>query len=244
MADDLIPFSWEEFPHGASGEDQWSHFKNHAYAEFKLLIQKVDRDYGSEPQRRLECIRQIRREHHLTVIADRIRRSSASQLELSGNDLRKAAEFVLDRNAYIAVDGKSSTQPRSRLEEKFVLSARVNWHKIMRRAGSHAEIRGGWADRKPNRRTSAILKKLSAPGLTADKRGEIFRKHVEDGVQQLLSIARELTVVMRCELPHQDRALIHDLDDILVRAKHSDEKSGNDCSRRNIGGRSRRVSSK
>ena len=219
MADDHRPVSWSELPDGGSSEDDWSTFKNKAYAELIERIQQVDQKYAHEPRARVDGIRELRREHHLLVIADRVRRSSASPQDYSGNDLRRSAEFILDRTAYMTADEGAATQPRSRLEDKMVLSARVNWHKLMRRAGSRAELRGGWGPRKSNRGTTAILRKVSAAGLKPDVRAEILREYIEERLQQVLHVARELTITMNCKLPRKDRILIRELESLLLRTQ-------------------------
>jgi hypothetical protein len=218
MADEAR-FSWQELPDGSLGDDRWSAFKNDAHDEFLTLIQQADRDFASEPSRRLERIRQLRREHHLIAIADRVRKSSPCPGELSGRDLRKAAEFILDRGAYISASGHPSTKPRDISEENMVLSARVSWHKIMRRAGSPAESRGGWRARKTIRGNAAILRKISARGLTPENRAEILREHIEEKVEQLLRVAREVVIVGGCKLPRQDRLIIRELEGLLVRTQ-------------------------
>lgn len=215
MSDDRGCVSWAELPHGGSGDDAWSSFKNDAFSEMIARIQEIDRNYADAPQAREERIRELRREHHLVVIADRYRRSSPSPENFSGRDLRRAAEFILDRTAYIALNGEAVTKPRTKLEDKMVLSARVNWHKLMRRAGSPAELRGGWSGGKSNRGLTAILKRISAPGLTPAARADILRDHIEERIEQLLYVARQLTSTMNCDLPDDERVLIRDLQKLL-----------------------------
>jgi hypothetical protein len=219
MAENRSCVSWNELPHGGSSEEDWSAFKSTAYEELQQSVQEIDRKYADEPQARVERIRELRREHHLIVIADRVRRSSLSPGEYSGEELRKQAEFILDRTAYIAADGEAVTQPRSRLEENMVVSARVSWHKLMRRAGSRAELRGSWGPRKSNGGTTAILRKVSAPGLKPDDRAEILREHIEERVQQLLYVARQVTDGMNGKLTRNDRLLIRELEYLLQRAQ-------------------------
>jgi len=219
MSDDRACVSWAELPHGGSSDDIWSAFKTAAFEDMVQRIQEIDRQYADEPQARVERIRELRRQHHLIIIADRYRRLSPSPQDFSGPALRKAAEFILDRTAYIAVNGEAVTKPRTRVEDKLVLSARVNWHKLMRRAGSRAELRGGWSELNSNRGLTTILRRLSAPGLTPDARADILRDHIEARVKQLLSVARELTMTMQCNLAEDDRALIRDLEKVLQRAR-------------------------
>ncbi|MGE5563240.1 MAG: hypothetical protein ACM3ZV_08005 [Bacillota bacterium] len=218
MAAGDIRFSWTEFPHGRLGDDHWLDFKSDAQEEFLKLIKEIDRRFADEPQTRIFRLREVRREHHLLIIADRFRRASAPSRKLSGPELRKAAEFILDRSAHIAATG-GGVPARNRLEEKMMMSARVDWHKLMRRAGSPAELRGGWGASKTSRGTSTILRRVSAPGLPPEKRAEIFREFVEERTQQMLYVAEELTVAMKCKLPRNDRILVRDLENLLARAQ-------------------------
>jgi hypothetical protein len=100
-----------------------------------------------------------------------------------------------------------------------VTSARVNWHKLMRRAGSRAELRGGWGARKTNRGTSVIMRRVTAPGLTPEARADVLRDYIEERIEQLLLVARELTVVRGCKLPREDRIVVHELENLLVRVQ-------------------------
>jgi hypothetical protein len=212
-------YSWSELPATSVGEDEWAAFKSRAFDELCNLVQKADRDFRSEPQARVQRIQQLRREHHLIVVADRIRRSAATPTDLSGRELRKAAVFIVDRSAYV-VEGRA--EPRTRVEEKMITSARVNWHKIMRRAQSPAGLQGGWgAGKRELRGSTQIFKKVTAPGLKPERRAELLREHIEARLQQLLHLVRETTDATRCTLPPQDRIIVHELENLLYRAQWS-----------------------
>jgi len=220
MVGDEIRFPWAALPDGSASDADWHGFKSGAFDTLVELVKQADEDYSEEPQKRLERIRELRRQHHLIVIAERIRRSGSDRARrMSGNELRKAAEYILDRSAYLAAKGDPSIR-RSKLEENMVTSARVNWHKLMRRAGSPAELRGGWVARKMTRGTTIIMRKASAPGLTPEARRGMLRGYVEERVQHLLQVTRELTSVRGCQIPREDRILIQELEEFLARVRN------------------------
>ena len=217
MAGAEVCFSWTTLPDAGADEDRWAHFKKRAQSEFLDLVLKVDREFADQPEERLIRLRQIRREHHLLIIGDRIRRSSGSPDELSGRDLRRAAEFILDRRAHIAMD--SSIERRSRLEENMMVSARVDWHKLMRRARSPANLGSPWPGGRVKRGTTTILRKISTASPASERRAEIFRNYVEERLEQLLYVANALAVDLDCNLPRTHRTLIRDLEHALRRAR-------------------------
>ena len=221
MAEAEMPYPWNEFPSVSASDQEWARFKSQAYDELIVRIRQADRELGRMPQARAERVRGLRREHHLIVIADRIRRSRLSPAGLSGADLRKAAEFVLDRTAS-AANKDESTPRRSSLEERMVLSARVNWHKVMRRAGSRAELRGALGAGRPELQgITTIFKKISAPRLAPEARAALLRDHIEERVEQLLQLAQQVSMQTDRKLPRNDRLLVRDLENLLARVRCS-----------------------
>lgn len=223
MPDPELRFSWTMPPDAGAGEDQWSPFKKRAQGEFLDLISRIDREFAGKSEERLVRLRKIRREHHLLIICDRIRRSSPTPDELCGRDLRRAAESILDRRAYSAAD--SSVERRSHAEENMMVSARVDWHKLMRRAQSPANLGTPWRGGKVKRGTTTILKRISAPGLVPQRRAEILLGHIEERLEQLLYVADELTAAADCKLPRRHQALIRDLELALLRAKEAKRRT-------------------
>jgi len=218
MADLEHPYSWSELPTAAAGDDEWAAFKTRAFDELCDLVQQADREFRNDPRGRVERIHQFRREHHLIVVADRMRRSIV-RTDLSGRELRKEAVFIVDRSAYV-IEGQAS--PRTRDEERMIISARVNWHKIMRRAQSPAGLQGGWRAGKPELRGSTkIFRKLTAPGLKAEIRAKLLRAHIEECLQQLVDLVRETTETTRCTLPRRDRIIVRELENLLYRTQWS-----------------------
>jgi hypothetical protein len=219
MANFEGPYSWSELPPANATDDDWAAFKSRAFDELCALVQQADREFRNDPHGRVERIHQFRREHHLIVVADRIRRCTAAPVGLSGCELRREAAFVVDRSAYV-MDGRAG--PRTPLEEKMMASARVHWHKIMRRAQSPAGLQGGWSAAKPELRGSTqILRKLTAPGLKPERRAELLREHIEERLQQLVDLVRETTETTRFALPRQDRIIVHELENLLYRTQWS-----------------------
>jgi hypothetical protein len=219
MADLEQSYSWNELPAASASDDEWAAFKTRAFDELCDLVRKADRELESDPQARVERIHRFRREHHLIVVADRVRRSATAETDLSGRALREAAVFIVDRSAYV-IEGRAG--PRTRDEEKMIVSARVNWHKIMRKAQSRAGLQGGWGAGKPELRGSTqIFRKLTAPGLKPERRAALLRAHIEQRLQQLVDLVRETTDATRCKLPRQDRIIVHELENLLYRTQWS-----------------------
>lgn len=215
------PFDpWSELPAWSADEEEWLDFKSRIYGEMVEVIRTVDLQFADDPRVRVERLRELRREHHLIVIADRVRRESQSPRPLTGKDLRLAAEFILDRSDFIA-SGIERAQPRSRREENMLLSARVNWHKLMRQAGARAELRGGWHQYRGGIRGGATLfKKIASPELTPKARGRILRDYINDRVEQLLDIANEAMRRQECALTRRQRLIIRDLEGLRQRTRN------------------------
>ena len=214
-------YSWPPLPSGGAGEDEWSDFKKHAFDELVLLIKQADREFASEPPARMDRQRELRREHHLIVVADRIRRGAPAAAELSSAKLRAAAEFILDRSAYLQA-GEQTAPPRSPLEDKMLGSARVAWHKLMRRAGSRPELRGGWGSFRPAVRGSvAIIRKIASGSLKPAKRAELWREYLDERIEHLLAVTDEIVGMADCQLSRNDRLVIRDLENLLLRLRSS-----------------------
>lgn len=208
---------------GSASEEAWSAFKRRAFDEFFELIRQTDRALGQNPGARLERIRELRREHHLIVVADRIRRSSSAPETLSAGQLRKAAEFVVDR---CCSGGGVQAGPRSPLERRMISSARVNWHKIMRRAESSAHPTADWgAGRRELRGSTAVFRKITAPGLAHSARADMLSKHIAERLHQLVHLAREVAAATANPLPDEQARLVAELERLLDRTR---PRSGRD----------------
>lgn len=217
MADFKAPGRWTDLPPAHASDEDWTAFKRAAFDEMREHVRRADREFPNQPQARLERIHQLRREHHVIVVADRIRKSAAAPPGPSGPSLRDAAAFIVDRTAYVI---EKRAGPRSAAEEKMMTSARVHWHKIMRQAQSPAGLQGGWATgRRELRGSTQIQKKLNSRRLTPDKRAELLRAYIEERLQQLVDLVRETTEVSRWTLPRQDRIIVQELENLLYRTQ-------------------------
>jgi len=222
VSDWLIRRFRAPFPSPASNDGVWSDFKRHIYGEFVDAIRRTDRAFADEPHLRAQKIRELRREHHLIVVADRIRRNAAEPRALPAEELRKAAAFVLDRSDHVAAPGAEPAGPRSHAEENMLTSARVNWHKLMKRAGSPAELRGGRDSGTPDLRgATLVLKKIRNPRLSAQARGHILRQHVQERLAQLVLVAGEAMSRGDCALAAEDIDLIDEIARIARRMPRS-----------------------
>lgn len=218
-SDDLVR-PWSRLPSSTANNDDWASFKSDAYGHIVDAIRAIDRKFANEPRARVDHLRALRREHHLLIVADRIRRTFRPPEKATGRELRQAAEFVLDRSDFIA-SGVGHAPPRTRLEENMLVSARVNWHKLMRRAGSHAELRGGWRQYRGILRGAApLFRKLERPELTRKERGSILRDHIKDRIEQLVEISREAMRREDFKLTRRQHLLVRDLEGLLERARN------------------------
>ena len=219
MPNRLIDQLRSRFPTSASDSGAWTNFKRELYDQFVEAIRQIDRAFAQEPHARAQKLRELRREHHLIVIADRIRRTNEPR-DLSGEELKKAAAFVLDRMDHVAALGVESAGPRSHAEENMLTSARVNWHKLMKRAGSRAELRGGWNSAVQGPRgATALLRRIKNPNLGREERGEILRQHVNERLEQLVSLSGEVLARGDCELSAEDSCLIDEITELARRMR-------------------------
>lgn len=209
MATPLIARFSGRLPAWNAGDAPWSDFRRATFDEVVEAIQEIDRRFAGDPHARVQKLRELRREHHLVVIAERIRRGPTASHALARGGLRRAASFVLDRSDHIAADGGRVARKRTHLEENMLTSARVNWHKLMRRAGSRAEIRGGWNEAATGLRgTAGVLKKVRNPALGPAERGKILREHIQARIEQLVRLAGEVAAHGDCSLSTEDSAVI------------------------------------
>ena len=183
-----------DLPDATAPESIWSAHKKQAFAEFIATIRHVDLAYSNNPGRRLAYMRSLRRQHHILTIADRIRRASLAAGEAPPSDLRAAAEFVIDKLHFFRATSEPQFQARTPLEEKFRSSARVHWHKLMRRAGSSpADRRGVNYSTNPVliNGTATKLRKLKSDNLEPESAARILRQYIAERLQHLLATCEE-----------------------------------------------------
>lgn len=208
---------WQRLPAVDASDLDWSNFKQRSYEEFIVLIRKIDRDCAGEPYRRLVKLRDLRREHHLIVVADRIRRDGTKAGPLTREALMEAAERIVDRSGRSSAAAARRAEPPTRLEERMLISARVNWSKLLSRAGSRTERRGGWGSKGKTGGTKTVIARLMRQ--VPDDRAKAFRKHVRDRIEQLVAISDELLSRPDSRLSDEDRLLIRELEFLLGRAR-------------------------
>ena len=233
---------WPGAPAPDAVEEDWLAYKQRTYVQFVNLIRAVDRELGGQPYQRLEQLRRLRREHHLILVADRIRRESSAGRELSREELRAAAEQIVDRGARLGATGMDETRPMSRADERMMISARVNWHKLLRKAGSRAELRGIWGGK---RRYSGIQ---TAVGRIIGQRPKkdaqmALREYVRDRLEQLLAIYNEVLARAEIAPSRQDRVLARELELLLRRARTAASQRDDTRTRRGRTVRSIKTSS-
>jgi hypothetical protein len=215
-----------EWPHGIASDEEWSAFRQAAYDRVVDNIKLIDIELATEPHRRTNELGNLKREHHLVVIADRIRRTSPG-LSHPSAELRQTAEFILDRSAFIAAQGANRVPPRTAIEERMLVSGRVNWHKLMRRANSRAGTQGGWLTNSRTRRGSNhLLRQIANPKTKPAVRGVALLKYIRERLEHLVSVSNEVTGSSNCALSRRDRLLLRDLESVLMRARGSDNSRG------------------
>lgn len=208
---------WRRLPASSATDDDWYSFLQDTAEEFVKLIRRIDEGFDGDPYGRLREIRATRREHHLLIVADRVRREAADGRRLSAVDLRNAAEKVVDRGARLVVAATGTIEPRTRDEERMLASARVHWHKLMHRAGSRSEFRGGWGEKGGLRGTRVDSARIGRQRPLL--RAQLLREHIRDRLEQLAALSTEICGIPESVVTRQDRLLFRELDLLLERAR-------------------------
>ena len=218
---DPIGRLWDAAPSPDANEDRWSDFKAQAYAGLVEAIERTDHECSNNPAARVLRLRMVRREHHILVVADRIRRGSGPGL--SKGELRNLAENVVDPPALPPGSGAKRQSRRSRNEQKMLISARVNWHKLMRRAGSSGELRSALPGLRPASDAKYVLARIRNPALSAADRGDILAKHLRDRLEQLLLLSDEVFARTDCAMRNGDQAILKELDQLVASFRRQDD---------------------
>lgn len=208
---------WRRLPAASATDDDWYSSLQDTAEEFVKLIRRIDEDFEGDPYGRLREIRATRREHHLLIVADRVRREAADGPRLSVEDLRNAAEKIVDRGARVVVAGTGTIEPRTRDEERMLASARVHWHKLIHRAGSRSEFRGGWGEKGGLRGTRVDSGRIGRQRPLL--RAQLLREHIRDRLEQLAALSTEICGIPASVVTRQDRLLFRELDLLLERAR-------------------------
>ena len=208
-----------ELPGPGASDEQWSTFKA---AMFDLVVDAIrlcDQECDGSPATGRHRLRQIRRKHHLIVIADRIRRSSPAGRQPAGDALEKAASLVLCHRG--SASGRASKlAPRTRREERLLLSARVSWHKLSRIAGVQPPVPPDAPRRQSARRGAALLRAIAQPGLAPEARARILEDHISGRIDQLVSVVREAMLKGEFSLSKRQQSLIRDIEALQRRARN------------------------
>lgn len=228
---------WRGAPSPSAREEDWTAYKQRTYGDLIHLIRVIDRQLSAQPYLRLEQLRRLRREHHLVLVADRIRREAPAGSKLSLKELRSGAERVVDRGARLGATRTEETRPRSRADERMMISARVHWHKLLRKADSRAELRGMWGGK---RRYSGVKTVVARIISQRRKKGaqQALREHVRDHLEKLVAVSTEVFAHDEVAPSRQDRLLVRELGLLLQRARtvaaQSSESRGAVSPRRSI----------
>ena len=208
-----------ELPGAGADDEHWATFKA---AMFDLVIDAIrlaDRECPGTPSMRRHRLRRIRRKHHLIVIADRIRRSAPAGEQPGGAALEEAAALVLRHRGAAASPG-APLAPRTRAEERLLLSARVSWHKLNRIAGTQPAAPAGPPLRQRARSGAALLRSIARPDLSPEARARILEDHISARVDQLVHLAREAVHKGELSLSRRQQSLLRDLEALQRRARN------------------------
>lgn len=209
---------WRGAPAADADEEDWLAYKQHTYDDFIHLIRAVDRELSAQPYLRLEQLRRLRREHHLILVADRIRREAPASRRLTREELRTGAERIVDRGARLGANRADEARPRSHADEKMMISARVHWHKLLRKADSRAELRGMWGGKRHYSGIKTVVGRIM--GQRAKKATEqALREHIRDRLEQLIAVSNEVLERARIAPSRQDRLLLRELEALLWRVR-------------------------
>jgi len=106
----------------------WKHFKREAFEQLRRDL-AVAFELMEGGRLRAE-LRMLRRRHHILVIADRLQQSATEKGEALSPNLMAAAELVFEKRGHTRRNANSDT--RTAEEERYLGSARVRWHKLLK----------------------------------------------------------------------------------------------------------------
>jgi hypothetical protein len=207
------------FPKAIAADDEWTRFKRESFDRFVRQIKDIDAAASglAERQRKL---RALRREHHVLVVADRIRQRFETSSQTVSLDLKRAAEIVLDKAQLLG--NPTGSRRRTSEEERYLTSARVSWHKLIKRAEVRpVERRGVAAMHKgpTTRKGSTKLSALRKAGIGPEEKAEILRRYVHEHLQQLVAVADGVTTPDEPPLPRATRLIIRELKTLCRRSR-------------------------
>lgn len=118
---------------------EWKNFRDDLQSD---LITALAAARGSRPTVDDNFLRDIRITHELLYVSDRLRNAALRSRKRVPQDLLTAASVLLSKPNARSVQIKSR---RTAEEERYVVAARVNWHKLLKRS-EVAGVRAGGAD--------------------------------------------------------------------------------------------------
>jgi hypothetical protein len=204
----------------ACADDLWATRKKLAFDFLVEKIKETDARFPNEPRERKERLRALGREHHLVYIMDRLRRRRGDDAQASASDLTKAAQYILDRNLYPA-DDRTPFATHTIENRRALIAARVNWHKLMHKAGARPPGReGGWSEPDQRLRGSAkLFRALETTGISPSRRDELLRSYIERRLEHLVAVSNEVAAIDKRQLHHDTRLLLKDLEIALKRSR-------------------------
>jgi hypothetical protein len=206
------------FPKTIAGDDEWNSFKRDSFDRFVRRIKEIDAATMGLAERQRD-LRALRREHHVLIVADRIRRKFRSTSEAVPLDLGRAAELVIDKAQLL---GNLTGLERTIEEQRYLTSARVSWHKLIKLADVRPVERRGVAGVRLGREIrsgSTNLRRLKNERLRPHEKGEILQRYISEHLQHLVAVADDASKPDDPPLPRENRLLIRELKTLLRRAQ-------------------------
>jgi hypothetical protein len=175
-------------PDPAAPDAHWAAFVQKSFEDIRAAIVEIDRVHRADPLQRVKLLRDIRRQHHIVVIADRLRRLRTAAGEPLNFDLLSSAEYVIERPTR---RGARVPVTRSPEDRKLAVLARVHWHKLIRAAGSEPiDMRGRRRGRRilPLNGSASQLRCLNRADIPEAEAIAILRRYIGQRLEQLIQV--------------------------------------------------------
>lgn len=101
------------------------------------LIRAIEQSCAGDPARRRDELNKLRRQFMTEAVANRLAREGAQE-NCSPDELHRQAAAIIAKAEFWPDAPASPLSHRSRQEERYMLSARVAWHKIIKSEGVQA----------------------------------------------------------------------------------------------------------
>ena len=160
----------------------WKVYKSQLTSEVENLL----RSAGKQVTDKDALLRVLRRVHNILYVADRIRRDAIRDRRKLPTSLVARAELVLDMPH---CGSPRTAERRTPLEERYAISARVNWHKLLKAEGFEAIQSPNTNVAGQSRNLTSVVARLSS-GQTPNG-GRLLpahlRRYIEQNVSELLA---------------------------------------------------------